>query len=258
MSTAYGGVNTYPTTIPIPSDGDLKNAATVGAALEGLMDAATALALQHLGTNPAGILKAPTIRGNASYTRDGANRSHSFVDVAITIDDLSAITINGPAATSPTISISRNMNWPQGSHTFGGAASQDVSFACPTLFSQPISLLGYGRIRKRRQYTATINADRTININACDVYIVRLGDLASGNKGILTNGTGDGTLTSWDTIRIVSFDTTAFPLYAADGVTALFDANTSSIVLKKNPSAPGEYASVELMWTGARWEWIGQ
>lgn len=38
MSTTYGGANTYPANITLPSDGDVKNAASVNVPLEGLAD----------------------------------------------------------------------------------------------------------------------------------------------------------------------------------------------------------------------------
>lgn len=259
MSTAYAGTNTFPTTIPIPSDGDMKNAASVGAALQGLKDATIYLANLHTGTNPAGILKGPTIRGNATYTKDGSNRSHSFIDANIAIDDLSDFAINGPAGSSPTITISRNVNWPEGNHTYSGTSGQTVSFGCPTFFSQPMSLVAAGRLRLRRQLTATGNFDRTISAASTDVYIVEAGEITTGNKGLVQNGTADVSNTSFDVIRIISEDqSTPFPLYEQDGVTAIADPNTSSIVLRANPSAPGEYASVLLMWTGAYWRMIGQ
>lgn len=259
MSTAYAGVNVFPTTIPIPSDGDMKTAAAVGAALQGLKDATTYLALIHLGTNPAGVLKNPTIKGNVTYTKDGSNRSHNMVDIALTIDDLSAITINGPASTAPAVSISRNVSWPEGNHSYGGVSGQTVTYACPTFYSQPISLSGIGRIRHRRVLASASSGDRSISINACDVFLVRAGDIAGGDKGVLQNGTADAGNNSWDQIRLVSSDATPLPLYAADGVTALQDANGSVLVLVASASpAPGEYASVLLQWTGAYWEWIGQ
>jgi hypothetical protein len=58
-------------------------------------------------------------------------------------------------------------------------------------------------------------------------------------------------------IRIVSYDSTPFPLYKADGVTTIDDAENNAIVLKRNPSSPGEYRSVLLRWQGSTWTWIG-
>jgi hypothetical protein len=259
MSTPYAGANFFPATIPIPSDGDLKNAATVGAALEGLMDACVSLAFQHLGVNPAGILKTPTIRANASYQRDGAARAHDFVDVAITFNDLCNFTINGPAATSPTVTISRNINWPEGNHTFGGQLGQTISYSCPQFFSQPQSPFGAGRVRVRKQNSTTLGAaNQAINPVTTDVFIVREGDITNGALGVVANGSHDGSLSSWDVIRIVSQSANGLVLREADTVTAIADQNLTPIVMKRNPAVAGEYSSVLLIWNGSAWIMIGR
>lgn len=258
MSTAYAGVNSFPTTIPIPSDGDLKNAATVGAALQGAMDGLLFLANVRGGTNPAGVLKNPTLKGLVSITNNGADRTLDIVNMNTTIDDQSNFKINGPAATSSTVQVDRNMNWPTGNHTYGGGLGQTATWACPTFFSQPMSLTGAGRLRLRRQNTALGNFNRAISPAATDVYFVRTGDIASGNRGVVANGTADASNASWDVIRIVSYDNVDFPLYAANAVTAITDGQGSPIVVVRDPTAAGEYASVLLQWNGTIWEMIGQ
>lgn len=257
MSTAYAGVNTFPTTIPLASDGDPKFAASVTAALQGLKDATIYLANLHTGANPAGILKGPTIRGNATYTKDGSNRSHSFVDANIAIDDLSDLTINGPAGSSPTISISRNVNWPEGNHTFGGASGQTVTINGPLFLGSPVELVGAARFKARCAYMAAGDTDKAISIVAADVHVLRLGEIAATRKAILANGVLG--VASTDLLRLVSYESTQFlDVYAADGVTALGDANNSNIRLKAGATGAGVYAAVLMRWTGAFWEWIGQ
>src|SRR5689334_8121931 len=228
MSTAYAGIDSFPTTIPIPSDGDLKNAATVGAALQGLRDGEIALANQHTGARAAGILKAPTIWGNATYTKDGTNRSHSFVDAAISIDDLSAVTINGTIGSSPSISITRDVNWPAGTHTFGGASGQSVTFSCPVFFGQPLEPAGVARVRQRCVYMTSGDADKNVSITGGDVHIHRPGEITTTRKCILANGVLG--VASTDILRLVTYDVTNFlDVYAADGVTALGDFGSSVI-----------------------------
>jgi hypothetical protein len=47
-------------------------------------------------------------------------------------------------------------------------------------------------------------------------------------------------------------------LFEQDTVTAIANPNTTPIVMKANPSAPGEYASVLLLWSGGNWEMVGE
>ena len=261
MSSLYTGVATYPTSITIPSDGDSKSAASVNVALEGLKNGLEYFKAIQDGTIASGILLNAILKGGINYVDNGIGlaRRHQFTDVDVRFDVATAFDIDGPAASAPTITISRNVSLPQGTWTFGGAASQTVSFACPTDFSQPMSPIGSGRLRLRRQNTATGNFDRTIDASVTDVYMVQAGEIAPGNKGLVQNGTADGSNTCFDVIRICSYDTAEpFPLYRADAVTAITDADANPIIIIGDPSGPGEYQSVLLQWTGAFWEMIGQ
>lgn len=259
MSTAYAGdpLAGFPTTIPIPSDGDLKNAATVGAALEGLMDGVVALALIHTGDNPAGTFKNATLKGNTTIRNNGSDRTVSVVNTAWTFDNQSSITLSGTAAASPTVTITRHVNWPAGNHTFGGAESQTVSFACPMFFSQPIESSGAGRIRQRKVYMASGDANKSISINAADIHTLRAGELATTRRAILADGV-DG-VASTDMLRLVTQDNTNFlDVYAADGVTVIQDFNNSNIRLKAGATGAGIYPAVLLAWNGGFWEMVGQ
>lgn len=260
MSTSYAGVNVFPTTIPIPSDGDMKTAASVGAALQGLKDATIYLAGISTGVNPGGTYNSPTLRGNVTIQNHALLRALSISNMAITVSDTSDITIAGTIGTSSTISITRHVNLPAGNWTFGGASSQTVSFSCPTFFNQPMSPAGQGRLRKRRQLaSAGSGLVRTISAGSTDVYIIRAGDIASGTQGNIQNGTADGSNSCFDEIQIVSSEVThGFALFGQDGVTALTDTNGAPLVVKGNPSGSGQYRSVRLLWTGSYWEMIGQ
>lgn len=68
MTTPYGGTVNWPATIPVPSDGDLRNATIVGAAFEGTIDRTAYLSDQiadlrsELGDGvPGGILNPNTV-----------------------------------------------------------------------------------------------------------------------------------------------------------------------------------------------------
>jgi len=261
MSSLYSGIDAYPTAITLPSDGDMKTAASVNVALQGLMNGLAYFKSLHLGGHGAGILLNPIIKGGATYVENGAGlaRRHYFVDVDVRFDPDTAFDIDGPASTSPTITVDRNVNWPTGNHTYGGGSGQTVSFACPTDFSQPMSPVGQGRLRVRRTYTTAGDFDRSINVGSTDLYIIRLGDISAGNKGLVQNGTADGSVTCFDCLWIISYNSVGMPLFEQDGTTAIRDPNNTPIVLINSPTpSAGEYASVRLVWSGSHWEFAGR
>ena len=63
MPTTYAGADSYPTGITIPSDGDVKGAATVNVALEGLADRTRWFQGFIMGWSPGAHLLSPTLSG---------------------------------------------------------------------------------------------------------------------------------------------------------------------------------------------------
>lgn len=246
MSTPYAGAAVFPSTGPLPDDGDAKTAASVNVAFEALFDRTVYIINFLLGAYPGGQLLNGTLKGDTTIRNSGLDNACNFVGVDINIDDVSTVRSRAPWIVS------------QGDWSFGGLFGQTLSLGCPVFLSGPLSIAGPGRIRQRKQYTASGDFDRVISAASTDVYIVQAGEISPGNKGLVQDGTGDASLTSWDVIRIVSQNDLAFPLYRADGVTAIEDPNESNIVMKKLPVSAGEYATVLLMWNGATWEMIGQ
>jgi hypothetical protein len=63
MSSTYAGANSYPTSVTIPSDGDVKGAASVNVALESLADRTRYLRGFVDGSSPGATLLSPTLNG---------------------------------------------------------------------------------------------------------------------------------------------------------------------------------------------------
>lgn len=61
MSSTYNGINVFPASITIPSDGDLADAGSVNISLEGLADRTTYLNNFITGTNPGAQLVSPSL-----------------------------------------------------------------------------------------------------------------------------------------------------------------------------------------------------
>jgi hypothetical protein len=68
MSTLYGGANSFPVNITIPSDGDTKDAASVNVSLEGLADRTKYLKGFIDGTSSGGTLDGVTLTGTTTVS----------------------------------------------------------------------------------------------------------------------------------------------------------------------------------------------
>ncbi len=84
MSTTYGGTNTYPALITLPSDGDTRDAASVNTGLEALADRTEYLRAQFPGLADSMFqivpLNAPCVGlESAGWTSDGALGSHGWI-----------------------------------------------------------------------------------------------------------------------------------------------------------------------------------